>query len=147
MEKQDDVFHIRAVGAYETEEFSIDPRSGFTRKLVQMKHMIVRPQTLSGLQPELVYFDCDLYGLNLNFINHFNQAGTTAFVATIFSRQAGEAAAQTMIRFFRSLCNGESPSQALCLARKTLYDATALEGGDNVTAVRRAFPFRVYRLI
>ena len=113
---------------------------------LQMKHLILRPQFLSGLQPELVYFDCDLYGLNLNFINHFNQAGVAVFVAPIFSRQAGEATAQTMIRFFRTLRNGESPSQALYLARKTLYDASVLEGENKLTALRKAFPFRVYHL-
>ena len=113
---------------------------------LQMKNLILRPQTLSGLRPELAYFDCDLYGLNLNFINHFNQSGVKAYVAPIFSRQTGEATAQTMIRFFRSLLNGESPTQALYLARKTLYDATVLAGEDKLTALRRAFPFRVYRL-
>ena len=113
---------------------------------LQMKHLILRPQTISGLHPELVYFDCDLYGLNLNFITHFNQTGVAAFVAPIFSRQAGEATAQTMIRFFRTLLNGGSPSQALYMARKTIYDATVLDGEDKLTALRRAFPFRLYRL-
>ena len=113
---------------------------------LQMKHLILRPQMISRLQPKLVYFDCDLYGLNLNFITHFNQTGVTAFVAPIFSRTPGEATAQTMIRFFRTLRNGESPSQALYLAKKTIYDATVLEGEDKLTALRRASPFRVYRL-
>jgi hypothetical protein len=67
-------------------------------------------------------------------------------VAPIFSRQTGEATAQTMIRFFRALLNGEPPSSAMSLARKTLYDFYVLEGGDALTAMRSAFPFRVYRL-
>lgn len=113
---------------------------------LQMKHLMLRPQTISRLQPELVYFDCDLYGLNLNFITHFNQTGVAALVAPIFSRQPGKATAQTMTRFFRTLLNGESPSQALYLARKTIYDATVLDGEDKLTALRRAFPFRIYRL-
>ena len=113
---------------------------------LQMKHLIVRPQTLSALQPELVYFDCDLYGLNLTFLNHFDQSGVSTYVAPIFSRPAGGPAAQTMVRFFRSLRSGESPVQALYLARKTLYDASVLEGESQMAALRKAFPFRVYRL-
>ena len=112
----------------------------------KMKHLELRPEMLSRLQPELVYFDCNRYGLNLNFINHFDQSGVSTYVAPIFSRQKGDASAQTMIRFFRALLNGERPSQAMSLARKTLYDFYVLAGEDELTAMRSAFPFRVYRL-
>lgn len=113
---------------------------------LQMKHMVLRPQTLSRLAPQLVYLDCDLYGLNLNFINHFKQVGISAYVAPVFGRWTGTAAAQTMIRFFRAMLNGESPSRALYLARKTLYDASILDGEDLLAAMRIGFPFRLYQL-
>lgn len=112
----------------------------------KMKHLVLRPETLSRLKPELVYFDCNLYGLNLNFLNHFNQSGVSNYVAPIFSRQTGAASAQTMIRFFRTLLNGDRPSRALYLARKTLYDSYLLESGDKLVAMRSSFPFRVYQL-
>ena len=112
----------------------------------KMKHLELRPETLSRLKPELVYFDCNLYGLNLNFLNHFNQSGLSSYVAPIFSRQTGAASAQTMIRFFRTLLNGDRPSRALYLARKTLYDSYLLESGDKLVAMRSSFPFRVYQL-
>jgi len=112
----------------------------------KMKHLELRPEMLSRLKPELVYFDCNLYGLNLNFLNHFDQSGVSTYVAPIFSRQTGDASAQTMIRFFRALLNGEHPSRAMSLARKTLYDFYVLAGEDGLTAMRSAFPFRVYRL-
>jgi len=113
---------------------------------LQMKNMVLRPQTLSRLKPELVYLDCNLYGLNLNFINHFKEIGVSAYIAPVFGRWTGKAAAQTMIRFFRAMLNGENPSRALYLARKTLYDASILDGEDPLTAMRIAFPFRLYRL-
>lgn len=113
---------------------------------LQMKHLVLLPQTLSRLAPQLVYLDCDLYGLNLNFINHFKQVGIPAYVAPVFGRWTGKAAAETMIRFFRAMLNGENPSRALYLARKTLYDASILNGEDPLTAMRIAFPFRLYQL-
>ena len=113
---------------------------------LKMAHLVLRPEILSRLKPELVYFDCDLYGLNLNFLNHFSHSGVAAYVAPIFSRQPGEASAQTMIRFFRTMLTGERPSRALYLARKTLYDAHILNGENELAALRNAFPFRVYRL-
>jgi len=113
---------------------------------LQMKHMVLRPQTLSRFKPELVYLDCNLYGLNLNFINHFKQVGVSAYIAPVFGRWTGKASAQTMIRFFRAMLNGENPSRALYLARKTIYDASILNGEDPLTAMRIAFPFRLYQL-
>ena len=113
---------------------------------IRLKNMVLRPETLSRLKPELVYFDCNLYGLNQNFLNHFHQAGVAAYVAPIFSRQSGQASAETMIRFFRTMLNKETPCQALYLARKTLYDTYRLEGADDLVAMRSAFPFRIYRL-
>ncbi|WP_319523316.1 hypothetical protein [uncultured Desulfosarcina sp.] len=112
---------------------------------LQVKHMVLRPQTLSRLKPELVYLDCNLYGLNLNFINHFKQVGVSAYVAPVFGRWTGKDSAQTMIRFFRAMLNGENPSRSLYLARKTLYDASILNGEDVLTAMRIAFPFRLYQ--
>jgi hypothetical protein len=113
---------------------------------LKMADFVLRPEILSRLRPELVYIDCDLYGLNLNFLNHFSHSGVAAYVAPIFSRQPGEASAQTMIRFFRTMLTGERPSRALYLARKTLYDAHILKGENELAALRSAFPFRVYRL-
>lgn len=93
-----------------------------------------------------MYVDCNLYGLNLTFLNHFSQSGIPIYVAPIFSRQAGDTSAQTMIRFFRALHNGESPSKALYLVRKTLYDSSILAKADKLAALRSAYPFRLYRL-
>jgi hypothetical protein len=113
---------------------------------LQLKNLILRPETLSGLKPDLIYLDSDLYGLNTDFINHFAQAGVIAYVAPIFTRQTGKATAQTMIRFFRRLHGGEDPARALYLARKTIYDASALKGEEKLNALRQAFPFRLYYL-
>jgi hypothetical protein len=113
---------------------------------LKMNHLVLRPDTLSRLQPELVYFDCNLYGLNLNFINHFNHSGVRTYVAPIFSLQTGDASSETMVRFFRTLLYGECPSRAMYLTRKTLYDSCIFDGQDVLTATRSAFPFRVYHL-
>jgi hypothetical protein len=111
-----------------------------------LQHLLLRPPALSRLRPELVYFDCNLYGLNLTFLNHFSQSGVPIYVAPIFSRQQGAASAQTMIRFFRALNNGDRPARALYLARKTIYDSVILTKADKLTALRSAFPFRLYWL-
>jgi hypothetical protein len=122
-EKRDAVRHVRAVLAFDRMEFS-----------------------LTRLRPDLVYVDSNLYGLNLTFLNQFNQSGAPVFVASIFSRQAGADLAQTMIRFFRALHNGDRPARALYLARKTLYDSALLAKADTLSALRSAFPFRLYWL-
>ncbi|BBO83735.1 hypothetical protein DSCO28_43010 [Desulfosarcina ovata subsp. sediminis] len=113
---------------------------------LQLKHLVLKPNTLSALAPKLVYLDCNLYGINLNFIRQFHKSGVGVYVAPIFSRLNGSVSAQTMIRFFRALKNGDRPAQALLLARKTLYDSQRLDNENEVTALRSAFPFRVYQL-
>ncbi len=111
-----------------------------------LAHLLLRPQSLSRLKPDLVYVDSNLYGLNLTFLKHFSQSGVSMFVAPIFSRQAGADSAQTMIRFFRALHSGARPTRALYLARKTLYDSAILAKADTLTAFRSAYPFRLYWL-
>lgn len=113
---------------------------------IKLNHLVLRPETLSRLNPQLVYFDCNLYGLNQNFLNHFDQTGIGVYVAPIFSRETPEASAETMVRFFQTLRNGEDPCDALYLARKILYDSLRLDGADELTAIRGAFPLRVYLL-
>lgn len=54
--------------------------------------------------------------------------------------------ANDMIRFFRALRNGARPARALYLARKTLFDSAMLATADTVSALRSAFPFRLYWL-
>lgn len=113
---------------------------------IQLSQQVLRPDNIATLNPKLVYFDCDLYGINLSFIEPLRHAGVDTYVAPVCSRAQGETSAQTMIRFFRSLRLGETPSRAMLLARKTLFDASRLDGDNMQTALRAAFPFRVYQL-
>lgn len=113
---------------------------------IQLGQQLLRPGGIAALKPKLVYCDCDLYGINLSFIGPLRNAGVATYVAPVCSRVQGETAAQTMVRFFQSLRLGETPSRAMQLARKILYDSSRIESDDAQAALRAAYPFRVYQL-
>lgn len=113
---------------------------------INLPHFAIRPMSLSHMQPKLIYFDSGQFGLRLDFLHSLQQAGTLYYTAPILSNEVGDSSKKTMERFFRAILNGETPSYALFLTRKTLYEHYIYQGDEFSKVMWRAFPFRVYRL-
>ncbi|UCE56140.1 MAG: hypothetical protein JSV31_12055 [Desulfobacterales bacterium] len=113
---------------------------------MDLPHCAIRSKNLSHMQAKLVYLNSCQLGLRLDFIYSLHQAGTLYYIAPILSNEAGESSTKTMERFFRALLNGETPSYALYLTRKTLYHLYADQDNEFCRVMWRTFPFRVYRL-
>ncbi len=117
------------------------PKSG-----IDLEHIRIRPETLVQMAPELVYLDSCRLGLHLGFLEDLHRSGTRYYLAPILNNESGESSTRTIKRFFGALHEGESPSSALFLARKKLYEHYTSLGDDFNLVMIRAFPFRVYRL-
>ena len=115
-------------------------------KGIELKNMPIRPETLVHLAPKLVYLDSCRFGRHPGFLRSLHQSGTRYYLAPILNNESGESSTKTIERFFVALSDGEPPSYALFIARKTLYEHYSAQGDDFHLAMVRAFPFRLYRL-
>jgi len=113
---------------------------------IELPQMAIRSWSLTPLKPELVYLDTGKLGLSIDFIKAFQQAGTRYYIAPIFIYESDNVSALTMERFFRAISKGTSPSYAMYLTRKTLYDEHLLKDNDFKWVMCQAFPFRIYQL-
>lgn len=117
------------------------PKSG-----IDLEHIRIHPETLARMAPKLVYLDSCRLGLHRGFLETLHQSGTRYYLAPILNNESGESSTRTIERFFGALHDGESPSSALFLARKSLYEHYTSQGDDFDLVMIRAFPFRIYRL-
>lgn len=117
------------------------PKSG-----IDLEHIRIRPETLVQMAPRLVYLDSCRLGLHRGFLEDLHRSGTRYYLAPILNNESGESSTKTIERFFGALHDGESPSSALYLARKSLYEHYTSKGDDFDLVMIRAFPFRIYRL-
>jgi len=113
---------------------------------IELPHLAIRSWSLASLKPQLAYFCASKLGLGIDFMKAFQQAGTRYYIAPIFGYESDTASAKTTERFFRALSKGNSPSYAMYLTRKTLYDESLMQDDDFKWVMGQAFPFRVYRL-
>lgn len=113
---------------------------------IELPHMAVRSWSLASLRPEIAYLNSGKLGLSSDFLKAFQQAGTHYYIAPIFEYESGDASALTVERFFRAISRGNSPSYAMYLTRKTLYDEGLLKDNDFKWLMIQSFPFRVYKL-
>ncbi|RJQ77564.1 MAG: hypothetical protein C4519_13270 [Desulfobacteraceae bacterium] len=113
---------------------------------IELPHLAIRSWSLASLKPELVYLNTGKLGLGIDFLKAFQQAGTHYYIAPIFGYEFDSIAALTMERFFRSLSTGNSPSYAMYLTRKTIYNECLLKDNDFQWVMWQAFPYRVYQL-
>lgn len=129
----------------ERADFVLVSAKGGVEGLILPK-IAIRSMSFSHMQPKLVYLDACQLGLRLDFLHSFRQAGALYYIAPILSNEVGDTSKKTMERFFRALHNGETPSYALFLTRKTLYDLYTYQDDEFSKVMWRAFPFRLYRL-
>ena len=115
-------------------------------KGIELENMPIRPETLVHMAPKLVYLDSCRLGRHPGFLRSLHQSGTRYYLAPILNNESGESSTKTIQRFFTALSDGETPSNALFIARKTLYKHYSAQGDDFRLAMVRAFPFRIYRL-
>lgn len=115
-------------------------------KGIELENMPIRPETLVHMAPKLVYLDSCRLGRHPGFLKSLHQSGTRYYLAPILNNESGESSTKTIERFFVALSDGKSPSNALFITRKTLYEHYSAEGDDFHLAMVRAFPFRLYRL-
>ncbi len=113
---------------------------------IELPHLAIRSWSLTPLKPQLAYLCASKMGLSIDFMKAFQQAGTLYYIAPIFGNEFDTASAKTTERFFRALSKGNSPSYAMYLTRKTLYDESLMQDDDFKWAMGQSFPFRVYRL-
>jgi len=113
---------------------------------IELPHLAIRPWSLAPLKPQLAYLSVCKLGLSIDFMKAFQQAGTSYYIAPIFGNEYDAASAKTTERFFRALSEGNSPSYAMFLTRKILYDESLMQDNDFKWVMGQAFPFRVYRL-
>ena len=113
---------------------------------IELPHLAIRSWTLAALKPSLTYFNTAKLGLSLDFLKSFQQVGTHYYVAPIFDYKSDDASAVTVERFFCALSRGNSPSYALYLTRKTIFDECLQNDKDFKWLMLQAFPFRVYQL-
>lgn len=113
---------------------------------IELPHLAIRSWSLTSLKPELAYIDTGKLGLSIDFLKAFQQAGTHYYIAPIFDDKFDNVAALTVERFFRTLSKGNSPSYAMYLTRKTIFDECLLKDNDFKWVMCQAFPFRVYQL-
>ena len=113
---------------------------------IELPHFAIRSWSLAPLKPRLAYVCASKFGLSIDFMKAFEQAGTLYYVAPIFEYASETASAKTTERFFRALSEGNSPSYAMYLTRKTLYDESVMQDNDFKWVMCQAFPFRAYRL-
>ena len=127
-------------------DFVLISGHGGPAKGIELENMPIRPETLVHMAPKLVYLDSCRLGLHRGFLERLHQTGTRYFLAPILNNESGESSTKTIQRFFTALSDGETPSNALFIARKTLYEHYSAQGDDFRLAMVRAFPFRIYRL-
>ena len=99
---------------------------------------------LAHLTPRLVYLDSCQLGISLDFLHALRRAGTNYYLAPILSNEAGNSSTRTIRLFFKNLAETGSPSEALYLARRQLYQE--FKKDPPATRLWRAYPFRLYRL-
>lgn len=109
----------------------------------------IAPELLAQLEAWLVYFDSCQQGINLGYLEAFQEESDVQFyLAPIISNDAGDSSTKTLLWFFTALLEHKNPIQALFTTRQRLFDYyLKQEKLDLVTTLNKAFPFRLYEFV
>lgn len=109
----------------------------------------ISPELLAQLEAWLVYFDSCQQGINLGYLEAFQEESDIQFyLAPIISNDAGDSSTKTLLWFFTALLAHKNPIQALFTTRQRLFDYyRKQEKLDLVTTLNKAFCFRLYEFV
>lgn len=100
---------------------------------------------LEEIDVSLVYFDSCNQGINTDFLEVFEEEGTTSYyLAPIISNDAGDSSTKTMIWFFEDLIENKDPIHSLFKTRKKLYEYYSKARLNEIVKLNKSFPFRIY---
>jgi len=136
---------LRAQGRKDVIVFSLHGVVGSDTK----DHMLVGndrlfPHDLTGLAPQLAYFDSCRLAASHGFVSALRALGTSYCIAPFIRNEAGDSSTGTMVQFFARLFRGESPELAMFNTRRSLWRLYGAFGRPQ--RAFRALAFRVYRL-
>lgn len=100
---------------------------------------------LENIDTTLVYFDSCQQGSNIDFIETFQEEGTTSYyLGPITSNDAGDSSTYTMQWFFEDLKKNGNPVRSLFQTKKKLFDLYKKKGLGNIKNINKSFVFRIY---
>lgn len=100
---------------------------------------------LETIDVSFVYCDSCQMGINTDFIETFEEEGTSCFyMAPIISNDAGDSSTKTMVWFFEDILDNKNPIQSIFQTKKKLFEFYSKSKLDEVAIYNKAFPFRIY---
>jgi hypothetical protein len=117
--------------------------------MVYINDETIGSKLIGRLEAWVVYFDSCQQGLNMTFLQAFQDKSDTQFyLGPIISNDAGDSSTKTMAWFFTAMLQHGNPIKALFETRKRLFEFYSKQKRlDIAISLNKAFAFRLYEFV